>query len=266
MPLTTKTKRCPSCGSRNDAATDRCRICTRPLVASRNATEAVYEEALWSQRIAQKHASDRMRKPSILAPLGLGLLVLAILNYFLFGLGPDWAHAPREVPQDFSWRQFDEPTLFRVDLPGAPLRERSTTAQAWSTWVDANWSLVLGEQVLSPQARADAERDLYASQLVAWGQIPTDVLSVSATITSFRPGIHLESPVIFEVAGSTGGHQYDFDANYTDWPSTGHNGTLKARVISVGGQQYLVATLFDDAFDTALHQRLVQQFVLDKQN
>ena len=40
MPVATKTKRCPSCGTKNSAEADRCRICTRndrppQLVAAR---------------------------------------------------------------------------------------------------------------------------------------------------------------------------------------------------------------------------------------
>ena len=91
MQLLEKKVKCPLCGAKNQKDARRCAICTRPLANDPLPSQAVYDEALWSTKIATKRSRQRTN-PYLLLVTAVAVALLA--NYFVLGYGPSWAHEP----------------------------------------------------------------------------------------------------------------------------------------------------------------------------
>ena len=137
MQLLEKKAKCPLCGAKNPVDAPRCGTCTRPLQNDPLPSQALYDEALWSTKIASKGARTPTNPYAVLA-----LLVVAavIVNYFVLGFGPSWAHEAKPPAKGFEWKVYTGQPDYRADLPGEPITGSAgafgTTLTTATVWVD----------------------------------------------------------------------------------------------------------------------------------
>jgi hypothetical protein len=263
--LATESKvRCPTCGTKNPADAARCRICTRTMPRDQTPSQAAYEDALYAQPVRRSVSPARWLARSTMA-----LLVaagLAYLNYEYIGWGPDWAHEEM-VTRGETWRTFTTDEWTAV-LPGRPERERLTAATGdvvrYQVGVDDRWVSVIDADILAPAARADGLVDLHAMVMVAEAAVTGPLEDQAASVvTSLQPGTTLEDTSVAEVAGASPGRQVDLIADYRGGTRENGAGEVRARLIDLDGQLYVIAAFVEGGGDTALFEHLVDGFTLD---
>ena len=175
MQLLEKKAKCPLCGAKNPVDAPRCGTCTRPLQNDPLPSQALYDEALWSTKIASKGARTPTNPYAVLA-----LLVVAavIVNYFVVGLGPSWAHEAKPQAKGFEWKVYTGQPDYRADLPGEPITGSAgafgTTLTTATVWVDGHWDLVRDRDTRSVGALDLARRNVHAALILASGPAPAD--------------------------------------------------------------------------------------------
>jgi hypothetical protein len=267
MQLLEKKTKCPLCGAKNEIGASRCSICTRPLNDDLLPTQAVYQEALWASKIATP-GSRRKTNPYLI--LVTVLAVAVTLNYFVLGFGPSWAHEPEPAPKGFGWVQQMKLPGYRVDMPGIPLihmaNASGTSLQTARVWVDSNWDLLRDQESTSVAAVQVALKRLHAGIVTASGPAPANPASaVSSVVAALNPdgAAQLADGGVTELRDPAFGQQFDLVTEYRGWPEEADTGTVRARVIVVGGKMFVAATFVKDGDDPALQQRLVSAFSPD---
>lgn len=263
MQLLEKKVKCPLCGAKNGARAARCAICTRPLNNDPLPSQALYDEALWSTKIASK----RSRKAT--SPYLILVVVLAVglcVNYFVVKAGPDWMHEPVPLGKGFSWEEQTELGRYRVDLPGHPIREEvpvaGVTFNAASVWVDGNWEKLRDEDTRSIMALQDSIVRLHSGLVVATGPAPMDpASSINSVVAAMSPGAVLADGGVTALQDPDYGAQWDLVTTYTGWPEESKEGTVRARVIVLDNEMFVAATFTNGGDDPDVHERLVQSFV-----
>ena len=265
MPLLENKKvRCPLCGAKNPVDAPRCTICTRPLQGNSLPTQAVYEEALWSTRIASKGARTKVNPYAV-----LGLLVVAavILNYFVIGLGPSWAHEQAEAPLGADWKVYRDQPDYAVDLPGSPIIGRAdaqgTELTTATVWVGSRWQRIRDDDTRSVGALEEARVGVHAALVTAVGPAPGDpAASLTAVVQSMVGGTQLEPGGITTVQDPPAGQQrLVLLTNHTGFPEPNDRGVVRATAIVAGGRIWIAASFVRGGDDAALHEHLVEHFV-----
>ncbi len=262
MQLLEKKAKCPLCGAKNPVEAVRCRTCTRPLANDPLPSQAVYQEALWSTKIATKSARKRTSPYAILA---MFLVVLALANYFVGGYGPDWLHEPKAQPKGNEWKVYGNNADYQVDLPGLPIesvaKAPGTDLAAATVWVDGHWDLIRDSETQSVAALEVARKSVHAQLVTASGIAPADVASsIPAIVSSLAKGSVLTDGGVTLVDRPAYGEQYDLLTTFTGWPDESGTGTVRAHVTVVGGKLFVVASFIVGGDDADLQKRLVKAF------
>lgn len=263
MQRTEKKTKCSQCGTMNPPGLTRCRICTRPLISDPLPTQAVFDEALWSRKVASRPARQRTSPYLVLVTaIAVGLMV----NYFSLGYGPSWMHEARPIEKAADWKLYDTQPDFEVDLPGLPTVEKGGAAgislTTSSVWVDREWHRIRDEETNSIAALDAARRNLHAGLFVASGTAPpTAITSIDALLASMAPGSELDGGTTTSLQDPPYGAQYDVERAYSNWPEASEGGVLRARVILFKGKIFIAATLSNGTDDAALHSRLISEFI-----
>ncbi|MFN8053068.1 MAG: zinc ribbon domain-containing protein [Acidimicrobiales bacterium] len=263
MQLLAKKAKCPLCGAKNPPDAARCGICTRPLANDPLPSQAVYQEALWSTKIATKQAR---KKASPSTFLSLIIVLGVLLNYFVLGFGPEWLHEPKATPKAADWQVFSGNPDFKADLPGHPMETLrkipGSGLNAATVWVDANWDLLRDDETQSVAALDVARRRVHAQLTAAAGPAPADVAaSIPAIVGALAPGSALADGGVTAVDQPAYGEQFDLVTTYVGWPDESGSGTVRAHVVVFDGKLFVAATFVHDGDDEALHRRLVSTFV-----
>ncbi len=231
MQVMEKKAKCPLCGAKNPVGAPRCGICTRPLEEAPLPSQAVYQEALWSTRIASKGARKKSNPAFALllvALVGLGL------NYFVVKKGPDWLHEPVQAPQGSTWKEYRDQPDYLVD-PHRGCRE-------------------LG-------AMENARNRLHAGVVVASGVAPADpAATLSGLVASLVPNTELAVGGVDSVQRPAYGEQFTLTTNFTGFPEPSKSGTVRATATIWEGRIYIAASFVVGGDDKALHQNLVEDF------
>ena len=266
MQHVAKKIKCPLCGAKNAGDASRCSTCTRPLSTDTLPSQAVFQEALWAERIASKQSRAKTN-PYVL--LLAAIVIALVANYFWIGYGPDWAHVDQPLPKGSNWTEQRSRPEFRVDLPGTPMVATATDATGRSVttssvWLDSHWDLLRDENTRSTGGLLQSRRDLYAVTAVATTTDPgaTDLrAAMSATIAAMAPGAVLGTTEVQQRQDPPYGEQFDLRAPYSDWPDAAGAGVVRARAIFLNGKVYVAATFFEQSEERALQDRLVRNFV-----
>lgn len=261
MLLLEKKVKCPLCGAKNTAGSPRCAICTRPLDNDPLPSQAVYQEALWSTRIASKGSRARTSPAAILA---LVVLTAGLMNYYVFGLGPSWAHEPAPVVKGEQWKVYDQPD-YVADLPGEPMTSTravlGTQLTVASVWVDGNWNAVRDDRTRSAGGLEQARKAVTAGVFTASGPAPADPgASLSALVTSLAEGVTLEPGGVTAVQDAPVGEQFTLSTSFSGWPEESDAGTVRATAIVVDGRIHIAASFVIGGDDASLHRRLASKF------
>ena len=265
--MLTATKKCPTCGAKNEPAAQRCRICTRPLSTERDASTAVFEEALWSERIDSKHRERKSKLPSVMVPALLLLAIGLIVNAVFLRLGPDWIHMSRPAIPGSDWRQVTADGVFRVDMPTDPeVTTQPTNLGAmtvWSTWTDENWTPVRGGWRLTPAERSSSVIALNTAQFVAWGPSTPDVKASIGFLNQLVPGATFQQVSVFDISEGGDGaaaRTFEVEATYDNWPENGDHGSMTGRIHDRNGVMVVMMNLHDKGTGPAIDQRLFNSF------
>lgn len=262
MQLIEKKIKCPLCGARNKVDARRCTICTRPLANDPLPSQAIYQDALWSSTIA----TPRGTSGSGISPwfLAVALVVgAALLNYFVLGWGPSWAHEPTSPERGFSWKEYRDDPAYRVDLPGVPIVTpvdvAGTHLTAASVWVDRFWDVSRDATTQSAASLDVSRRSAHALVVTASGPAPADTANaVGAMVASLAPGVALEEGGVI-ADGSSG--RYLLRTRFAGWPEPAEEGIVRATVTVEGNTVLVAATFVRGGDDPALAERLVEQLV-----
>jgi len=262
MQLLEKKTKCPLCGAKNKLDANRCGICTRPLKNDALPSQAVYEEALWSSRIASKSSNRTKINPyAVLALLVVGGV---ILNYFVIGYGPSWAHEAPTLGKGFEWKVYRGQPEYEVDLPGAPMvgsaAAQGSTLTTAAVWVDGHWDLVRDDNTQSKGKLDQARIEAYAALVTATGNAPADpATALTGIVQAMLPNTQLEPGGIETVQDPPPGQQrLTLATNYTGFPEDADNGVVRATAIVADGRIWVAASYVRGGDDPALHQRLVR--------
>lgn len=263
MLLLEKKVKCPLCGAKNPVNAARCGICTRPLRNDPLPTQAVYQEALWSTRIASKGSRKKSNPYALLA---MTALLAALLNYFVLGYGPSWAHVDPPPVKGATWRANADQPGYTVDLPGSPIQATTTSfgtpLDTATVWVDSNWATIRDARTQSVADLDRARRDAYAGLVTATGPAPTDAAaSLTAVVTSLAPGAVVEPGGVTRVQDASYGEQFTLDSSFTGWPEPNDQGHVRATAIVLDGKIYVAASFVRGKDDKALHARLAKTFI-----
>lgn len=266
MPVATKTKRCPSCGTKNPGDTNRCRICTRSLADPDSASQARFEAALYAEPIAG--ASDKRRRGPWLPLLVVAVAGLLVWNYFSLGYGPSWMHRPALHEPGGNWRTFQEVPGLTAQLPGSPIVETVDTDAGHLTrarvGVDTHWDATLDASVTAPGARRDAIDRTYATLVVASTEPLSDPGNdINTLAAALAPGLRLSETSLVQVEDPAYGTEFDLVSGYRGFPEQGDGGTIRAHVVVDGNATMIVATLSSQADSASVHDRLVEGFTPD---
>jgi len=261
MPLIGTKVRCPSCGAKNDHDATRCHICTRNLPRDVAPSQAAYEEDLYARPVRDTEVGAKPRNVFV---LGLLLIVALIgLNYFYIGYGPSWAHRHFFEPGE-TWRTISTDNWVAI-LPGTPETERVTAPtgdlHVSRVGVDDRWVSTLDADVLAPGTRLAAERNLYATLVVAEGVAGDDFETVAGPlIEAAVPGAELADEKFTQVVDPPYGDQIEVVATYQGGTRPHGEGWVRARVIDVDGDLYVIAAFVEDNPDPALFHQLAAGF------
>lgn len=256
------TVNCQSCGTKNDATLDRCRICTRQL-STEDPVQAAFEDDLYSRPVRAKKLKFGEMHPVaiVLAFAAIALMV----NYQFLGYGPSWAHRPETVVPGSSWRPYDG-SDWSASLPadggsGAVPGPTGSTERAWAG-VDESWDTVAGGGALSPASAARAESDLIATVVVTAAAAPQDLSgSADAMVAAALPGTTLSNVSVRQIARPEYGEQINVVANFNGGlPSGGGSGSVVARLISIGDRAYVVATFTKNGTEADIQNKMLTSF------
>ena len=266
MPVATKTKRCPSCGTKNPAETSRCRICTRALPRPDMPSQTEYENALYSEPIAG--ASTKRRGGPALPVLLVAVAGLLGWNYFSLGYGPSWAHRPAVHEPGGNWRTFREVPAITAQLPGSPIVEKVDTEVGHLTrarvGVDDHWDAVIDSSTRTPAAIQEGVEQTYAVVVVGSTQPLVEPASgIPTLVASLAPGLHLSESSLVQVEDPGYWDRFDLVSGYRGYPEPNSNGTVRARVVIDDTATMVVATLSSKADSASVHDRLVAGFTPD---
>ena len=262
MLLLEKKAKCPLCGAKNPIDAARCAICTRPLEKDPLPSQAVYQEALWSTRIASKGSR---KKANPYAVLGMLVVLAVILNYFVIGFGPNWAHEPKPQAKGSQWKEYRQAD-YVADLPGDPIPGTAdavgTHLSTSTVWIDGHWDLVRDDDTQSVGAIEAARAHVYAGLVTAVGNAPTDAAaSLPALVTALVPDTELAPGGVATVQDATFGQQITLDTTFSGFPEAADEGTVRATATVVDGKIFVAASFVVGGDDAALHRRLADRFI-----
>ena len=262
MQLLEKKAKCPLCGAKNPVDAPRCGTCTRPLQNDPLPSQALYDEALWSTKIASKGARSSTNPYAVLA-----LLVVAavIVNYFVLGFGPSWAHEAKPQAKGFEWKVYTGQPDYRADLPGEPITGSAgafgTTLTTATVWVDGHWDLVRDRDTRSVGALDLARRNVHAALILASGPAPADpATALSTLVQTLQPDTQLEPGGVDTVQDPPYGQQITLATSFTGFPEANGSGTVRATAIVLDGKVYIAASFVTGGDDPSLHSRLTSHF------
>lgn len=263
MLLLEKKAKCPLCGAKNPVGAQRCAICTRPLENDPLPSQAVYQEALWATRIATKGSR---RKANPYALLGIAVVAAVILNYFVVGLGPSWAHEAAPLPKGSEWKVFRGQPDYVADLPGTPMTGSANafgaTLVTSTVWVDGHWDLVRDEGTQSVGRLATAREQVHAALVIASGNAPADpASSLTAIVQSLVPNSVLVAGGIDAVQAPAFGQEFRLTTEFTGFPEDADRGTVRATAFVADGRIWVAASFVRGGDDATLHSRLTENFV-----
>ncbi|NLA37512.1 MAG: hypothetical protein GX868_17745 [Actinobacteria bacterium] len=264
MAMVTKKVRCPLCGTGNDAESQRCSVCTRPLVEAPLASQRVYDETLWSERIA----SDGSKKPTnMVFVLGCALILALVVNYFVVKAGPDWAHEPPTVAPGDTWRTLDAANGVTVDLPGTPTVAAVTLGGAPATmasvWVDDAWDVVRDERTTSKLAEADALDTMHAAIAVATSPAADAAPSLDELARAISPELVLVPSATVATEAGAGADElaWKWEADYSGFPRPNVEGTVRGRSLQRGNVRLSIVTVLRTDDDAKLLDELFARAV-----
>jgi hypothetical protein len=263
MPVATKSLKCPSCGAKSPAGSDRCRICTRTLPQDSLASQAAYREDMYARPVRGEAPARRSRS---LMPLVV-LLVAALVawNYFELGYGPSWAHRTSAHQPGGNWRTFTGVEGLTVFLPGDPITDGVSTSTGYlrraRVGVDDHWDAILDASVLSSAAQREAESGLDATLTVGTTAAPGDVMAQGAAlVAALLPGAKLTETAVVPRGLTAFGTDYDVVAAYSGYPDRGSHGTVRARITIAQGRTWLAATFYAGQQSVDLQDHLIAGF------
>lgn len=244
MKLASRRIKCPLCGTINPPQSDRCSVCTRPLRESDLASQRVYDEALWSERIASKRA----RRPVSLATIAVVVVIVAaIVNYFVVKAGPDWAHEPRTIVPGETWHSVDIGAGARLDLPGSPLVSNevlgAVPATVSTVWVGDSWEAVLDDTTTSKIEFESALERFRGAVLVATstGDAATPPLAELTARVAAEAALTPSAVVPTEAAANQ--LSWRWESSATGWPRPNVQTTVAGRAIRSGNVTVSVVTI-----------------------
>lgn len=263
MQLLEKKAKCPLCGAKNPVDAPRCGTCTRPLQNDPLPSQALYDEALWSTKIASKASRKKTNPYAVLALL---VVVAIIVNYFVVGLGPSWAHEAKPTAKGFEWKVYTGQPDYRADLPGSPIVGSAsafgTTLTTASVWVNSHWDLVRDQDTRSVGAIDQARRSVHADLILGAGPAPADpATALSALVQALVPDTQLEPGGVNTVQDPDYGQQLTLETPFTGFPEANGSGTVRATAIVFDGKIFVAASFVSGGDDAALHARLTEEFV-----
>jgi hypothetical protein len=266
MPVATKTVKCPTCGAKTPAGSDRCRICTRTLGRDAARTQQAFEDALYSRPVRGEAPARRQRS---LTPLIVAIVVgLLAWNYFSLGYGPTWAHRTEAHQPGGNWRTFRGVPGITVFLPGSPIVDAAQTEvgglRRARVGVDQHWDAILDADVLSTAAQHEAESHLEATLAVGQTAAPADVLGAATpVVAALLPGLTLSDAALIERPATDDTQTFDLTAAYSGYPAASSEGNVRARLVAVGGRLDVAATFFATTQSVDLHDHLIAGFQPD---
>jgi hypothetical protein len=266
MPVATKTVKCPTCGARTPADSDRCRICTRSLTRDAAPSQAAFEADLYSRPVRGEAPARRQRS---LVPLVVVLVVgLVAWNYFSLGFGPSWAHRAEAHQPGSNWRTFRAVPGITVFLPGSPITDAVHTdvgnLRRARVGVDEDWDAILDAGVLSSGAQRDAESHLEATLAVGQAAAPADVVAAATpVVAALLPHATLSDPSLIERPTVGDATAYDLTAAYSGYPAASSQGNVRARLVVIDGRLDVAASFFGGTQSVDLHDHLIAGFQPD---
>lgn len=265
MPLLENKKtKCPLCGAKNPVDAPRCGICTRPLQSQAALpSQAVYEEALWSTRIASKQARGKINPYAVLAIAVIGAV---ILNYFVIGLGPSWTHEDSGPERGADWKVYRDQPDYEIDMPGQPMigtaSAQGATLTTATVWVDGNWAKVRDDNTQAAGKLDAARVAAHAALVVGSGNAPADpAASLTAIVQSLLGGLTLEPGGVTVAQNPPAGRQVvTLATNYTGFPEPNDRGVVRATATVANGHLWVVVSYVRGGDDAALHAALTDHF------
>lgn len=260
--LTDKAVRCPTCGAKSPAGSQRCRLCTRTLPRKVMATQAAFEEELYAAPIRTTRHQVRISFPVVVLLIAV---LAAIGNYLWWGYGPSWASRDAAHSPGDNWRTYRGFEGATVLLPGTPISSSGDSAVGMvrraEVAVDRNWDAVIDAQVTAPGAIADARTRRVATITVAETSAPADPVAAGADLLVAAQPATKVSEVEVRPRPQAEGH-YDVTARYrrSDDPSVA--GEVRARIIIQGPRAYVLATYLTRGEVRGLQDHLVGGFRL----
>lgn len=262
MAMVSKKVRCPLCGTGNDAEAQRCSVCTRPLVEAPLASQRVYDETLWSEKIA---SGGSKKSTNMVFVLGCALILALVVNYFVVKAGPDWAHEPPAVAPGDTWRTVDAANGITVDLPGAPMIAPVTLGGASATmasvWVDDAWEAVFDDRTTSKAAEAGALDAMHAAVAVASGPASAAAPSLEELALALAPGLVLDPSATVPAQAEANGLAWKWEADYSGFPRPNVEGVVRGRSLQRDGVRLSIVTILRTDDDAELLDALFERAV-----
>lgn len=244
MKLAQRKIKCPLCGAANAPEAHRCTVCTRPLQDAPLASQRVYDEAMWSEKIASKESREPINKFFVLACL---LVAAGVLNYFVVKAGPDWAHQTAVSGRGESWRTTDAGSGVKVDLPGRPVRTNGSMngqpAAQMSVWVDGSWESVRDENTNSKAALDRSLDSMHAAIFVSVSANAVDAPAISDLVTQLAPESVIDASSVVPIEAPTNTLAWKWESAATGWPRANVEGMAYGRAIRRGDVTAVVVTI-----------------------
>jgi len=264
MPTLTKKQTCGTCGAKNPPEVTRCRICTRTLATGANNSTEAFAEALYAQPVRDTENERRWVPPGLV--LLTVVVILGAVNYLWVGFGPALLHRPGLDPvRSGEWRTVTDLRTFSVVMPQNSIRDRvpgpGGNLQRVVASVDNDWIVVRGVDGIDESRRGAQARGVTATIVAASGpEISLDAEQIEATVEASLPGVDLADPTVTAVKSVSYGAQVVVDADFTGGTSRLDSGRMRARVIVLDGQTFVLATFSHGALDGDLSSKLVSSF------
>lgn len=253
--------KCDACRASNDVDRDRCRICTAPL-----SYDGPTEDALWAQRLYRTAVSARLtqtgsRLPGLILIVALGA---GLLNYFVLGFGPAWAH--RQVDLGGSWKTVAafQPAA-QGELPGSPVLGSTGNMNTAQVIVNRHGEAVLDDTIPSPNELLTAKNSRVATLILGVGTLDGQSLADSAgeRVRALLGTNELsEVQVTPQTVGPDGTNEVSVTGTLGGYPDPGRTSTVSATLINGGDQVVAAVTVSERSPVPGLHQRLVDSVAL----